>query len=227
MFLPFKTRRIGLLLSGGLDSCILLGDLLRRGYRVLPIYVESGLVWQEAELGCLRRFLEVLGSQEVEPLVVLEMPLDDIYEGHWSLTGRGVPDAGSLDEAVYLPARNALLLVKAMVCCLTCRVEDLAVGILGTSPFADAGTDFFRQFTEAMNTSLNGGLQLHRPFAGFAKQDVMELGRDLPLEWTFSCLSPRQQLHCGACNKCGERRLAFEEIGLEDPTEYASGHLFA
>lgn len=222
MCFPSEPERFGLLLSGGLDSCILLGTLLRRGHRVLPIYVRSGLIWEEAELASLRRFLDALENGGVEQLVVLEMPVRDIYQEHWSLTGRGVPDAESADEAVYLPARNALLLVKAAVCCIAHGVEDLAIGILGTSPFADAGRDFFAQFTEAMSMSLEAPLHLHRPFANARKREVMELGRGLPLEWTFSCLSPKQQLHCGQCNKCAERRLAFQEMGEEDPTQYAT-----
>ena len=222
MCFPSEPQRIGLLLSGGLDSCILLGTLLKRGHRVLPIYLESGLIWQKAELSSLRRFLGALDDQTIEPLAVLEMPVHDIYGGHWSLTGRGVPDAASSDQSVYLPARNALLLVKASVCCRVHEVEDLAIGVLGTSPFADAGPDFFAQFTKAMNMSLDAPIRLHRPFANVSKREVMELGRDLPLEWTFSCLSPRQQLHCGQCNKCAERRLAFREMGRPDYTQYAS-----
>lgn len=216
-----KSPRIGLLLSGGLDSCILLGELLQLGYQVVPMYVQSGLVWQEAELSSLREFLRVLGNDAVEPLVILDMPLDDVYGDHWSLTGCDVPDADSPDEAVYLPARNALLLVKASICCLPHRLEDLAIGILGTSPFADAGGDFFDQFSKAMSTSLSARIRLHRPFAGVTKQEVMALGQGLPLKWTFSCLSPRQQLHCGECNKCAERRQAFRQADLEDHTEYA------
>ena len=221
MFLPTDTRRIGLLLSGGLDSCILLGELVEQGYQVLPVYVESGLVWEEAELRSVKAFLRTLRSDAVEPLVVLEMPLADVYGRHWSITGTGVPKADSPDDAVYLPARNALLLIKAGLCCLSRNIENLAIGILGTSPFTDAGRDFFDHFAKAMNASLTGRIQLHRPFANASKQEVMGLGRGLPLERTFSCLSPQQQLHCGECNKCAERRLAFQEAGIEDRTEYA------
>lgn len=219
---PTNSGRIGLLLSGGLDSCILLGELLRRKHQVLPIYVQSGLIWEEAELRSLRRFLVALGSDCVEALDVLQVPVDDVYQGHWSLTGSGVPNADSPDDAVHLPARNALLSVKAALCCFRHGVENLAIGILGTSPFTDASADFFAQLARAINTSLNADFQIHRPFAEATKQDVMEMGRDLPLEWTFSCLSPQQQLHCGQCNKCAERRLAFREVGLEDPTQYAA-----
>ena len=51
-----ENSTIGLMLSGGLDSSILLGHLLREGHRVRPFYVQSQLVWQPAELavvGCL------------------------------------------------------------------------------------------------------------------------------------------------------------------------------
>ena len=104
------------------------------------------------------------------------MPLDDVYQRHWSLTGEGVPDTKSHDEAVYLPGRNALLLVKSILWCQTRGLTHLAMGILGTSPFADAGADFFEQFTGAMNIALNAGLHLHLPFAGSTKLDVMRLG---------------------------------------------------
>jgi 7-cyano-7-deazaguanine synthase len=49
----------------------------------------------------------------------------------------------------------------------------------------------------------------------------MELGRGLPLELTFSCLRPADQLHCGACNKCAERQAAFQAAGMRDGTRYA------
>jgi 7-cyano-7-deazaguanine synthase len=56
------------------------------------------------------------------------------------------------------------------------------------------------------------------------KRQVMELGRDLPLELTFSCISPVDSLHCGRCNKCAERQAAFRDAGLPDGTRYATSH---
>ena len=53
------------------------------------------------------------------------------------------------------------------------------------------------------------------------KRQVMDLGRDLPLEFTCSCIAPVNNLHCGRCNKCAERRRAFADAGMTDPTEYA------
>ncbi|MBW8885529.1 MAG: hypothetical protein JF612_12315, partial [Planctomycetia bacterium] len=76
---------IGVLASGGLDSCILIGDLLRQGRRVLPFYIRTGLVWQAEELPALARFLAAIATNQLAKLVVLDLPLVDLYEGHWSL----------------------------------------------------------------------------------------------------------------------------------------------
>ena len=48
------------LVSGGLDSAILTVDLVREFARVVPIYVRSGLRWEDAELAALRRFLSAV-----------------------------------------------------------------------------------------------------------------------------------------------------------------------
>ena len=81
-------------------------------HTVRPFYIRSGVVWQESELAALRRFIVAVGKRfggRVEELVVLELPLADLYGRHWSLTGDAVPDAASPDEAVYLPGRNATI----------------------------------------------------------------------------------------------------------------------
>ena len=54
------------------------------------------------------------------------------------------------------------------------------------------------------------------------KAEVMLLGKDLPLEWSFSCIQPIDHLHCGKCNKCAERKKAFADAGMSDPTVYRS-----
>jgi 7-cyano-7-deazaguanine synthase len=220
---PVPTATIGLLVSGGLDSSILLAHLLAGGRQVRPFYVRSGLVWQAAELRALGRYLAAVQVPALEDLVTLELPLADVYQDHWSVTGRGVPDADSLDEAVYLPGRNALLVIKAALWCARHGIEQLALAPLGSSPFADATPEFFDDFESAMNRAMAGRIRLLRPFANLGKRQVMELGRAFPLQWTFSCINPARGMHCGRCNKCAERRAAFRMIGANDPTEYVGG----
>ena len=105
-----ENRTVGVMLSGGLDSSILLGHLARQGCPVQPFYVQSRLVWQTAELRATRRLLDAIAetSPAVGRLVVLDLPLCDVYGNHWSTTGLNPPDAQSADMAVYLPGRNAL-----------------------------------------------------------------------------------------------------------------------
>jgi 7-cyano-7-deazaguanine synthase len=44
----------------------------------------------------------------------------------------------------------------------------------------------------------------------------------VPLELTLSCMQPTNGLHCGRCSKCRERRDAFREAGVVDPTPYVA-----
>lgn len=222
MALPRSKSPVGLLVSGGLDSCILLGTLVSQNRRVQPFYVRSQLVWESEEVRAVRRFREALATSLVEALVVLDLPLADLYGDHWSVTGCEPPDASSADEAVYLPGRNALLVIKAALWCQLHGIEELALGVLETNPFADATAAFFDDLQSALNCGKEGRLRIVRPLAGLNKRQVMEQGRDLPLELTFSCIAPVRGLHCGRCNKCAERSDAFERIGLEDRTEYAT-----
>ncbi len=209
------------MLSGGLDSSILLGHLLRQGHEVQPFYVRSGVVWQTAELRAVDRFVRAVHSPQMQALVVLDLPLADLYQQHWSTTGTGPPDLNSPDESVYLPGRNALLLVKPAVWCQLHGIPQLALGVLGSNPFADATPEFFADLQRALNRAPGPAIRLVQPFAQLTKREVMSLGRDLPLELTFSCVAPVGELHCGACNKCGERHAAFRWIGVKDPTQYA------
>jgi 7-cyano-7-deazaguanine synthase len=209
---------IGLLLSGGLDSSILLDYLASGGRRVRPFYVRCRTTWDEAEQRAVAAVLEVVGP--TDPLVVFEMPLGDLYGEHWSLTGQNVPQADTPDEAVYLPGRNIVLAVKPALWCAMHGIEELALAVLKTNPFADATDDFFRELGELIGRSVGRTIRLSKPFGRLTKQEVMERGRNLPLERTFSCIAPITGRHCGRCNKCAERKQAFRSIALEDLTEY-------
>jgi 7-cyano-7-deazaguanine synthase len=213
---------LAILVSGGLDSAILLGEALRDTAAVHPLYVRHGLAWEQAELGHLRRFLEAVSCPALRPLQVLEMPVADLYGSHWSLTGRDVPDADSPDKAVFLPGRNVLLLGKAMLWCHLHGVPAVALAPLHSNPFPDATPEFFDRYEEIVNQGIGGAVQILRPYGGLDKTEVMRRGRGLPLERTFSCIRPAVGRHCGRCNKCAERRRAFADAGMADPTDYES-----
>ena len=212
---------VAVLASGGLDSSILVAHLLDLGHDVTPVYVRFGLSWEDVEIRHLRTFLGSLASRPPKPLVVLDLPVIDTYGAHWSVTGRGVPDKSSSDEAVYLPGRNLLLLAKATVWCAVNEIRTVALGTLAANPFPDADAEFFGTFASLASRALGRPLDVATPFAGRAKRDVLKMGRSLPVALTFSCIAPVASNHCGSCNKCGERQQAFACLGIADTTQYA------
>lgn len=212
---------VGVLASGGLDSCVLVADLLRRGCCVHPFYVRCGLAWEREELASLRAFLRAIFRPRLAPLKIFDLPLADLYGGHWSIAGREVPEAGTPDEAVYLPGRNALLCIKPVLWCGMHGIERLALATLAGNPFSDATDDFFRRFETTLTLATGKRVAIEHPYSAMRKADVVLLGRESPLELTLSCIAPDGGVHCGACNKCDERQRAFAEAGVVDQTVYA------
>ncbi len=215
----------GLLLSGGIDSAVLLDQLLDRGWRVVPFYVRMGCVWEDCELEAVHHYLAAVAGPLLKELVTLDMPLDDLCPDHWSMSGADVPDAASADEAVFLPGRNPLLLLKPALWCWMHGIEHLALATLAGNPFDDATPKFFRRFEAMLHEATGARVTISQPFDRLPKHRVLEIGRHLPLELTFSCLAPEGGLHCGRCNKCAERRKAFRQLRAVDPTRYASEEL--
>jgi 7-cyano-7-deazaguanine synthase len=219
MFTPSK-EPLAVLVSGGLDSAILLGEALRFHPVVQPLYVRCGLYWEEAERHALGLFLKAMPVPNLRPVHELHMPVADLYDSHWSLTGHNVPDARSPDEAVFLPGRNVLLLAKAILWCHLHDVPAVALAPLESNPFPDANPAFFAAYQAVVNEAVDGHVRVLQPYLGLQKVDVLKRGSGFPLQWTFSCLRPMMHLHCGACNKCAERRKGFADAGLADPTVY-------
>jgi 7-cyano-7-deazaguanine synthase len=231
-------KEIAVLVSGGMDSCILLADLSQSYDKVHPLYIKKGLLWEGVELYWLRRFLTALrsrtarslrsvskrastrGPYPVQKIRILKLPIQDLYSGHWSITGQDVPDYETGDPSVYLPGRNLLLLAKAVLFCEMNQINRLALGPLKGNPFPDSSKSFFQSFQKTASLALNSRITIITPFLHLSKTEVIQKGRRLPLELTFSCIQPVDKNHCGMCNKCAERQRAFEKAGIVDKTVY-------
>jgi len=216
----FSLEKISVLASGGLDSSVLVADLAG-GAEVYPVYVRCGLKWEEMELGGLRLFLDALKNPNVKALTVLSLPTAAIYGDHWSLSGAGVPDADAPDEEVLIPGRNILLIGLAAVWCSVNNISRIAIGSLDGNPFPDATPEFFDSFSRALGIGLGHSLRIEAPFRKLHKEEIIKRFKDLPLELTLTCMAPQHGLHCGQCNKCRERQLAFQKAGVADRTAYA------
>jgi 7-cyano-7-deazaguanine synthase len=219
---PHPDSPLAVLVSGGLDSAVLLAEAARAYPVVYPVYVRTGLLWEGVERDYLARFLEAVRTPALRPLVCLDQPVRDVYGDHWSLTGVGVPAAGTPDEDVFLPGRNVLLLAKSLLWCHLHGVPEIALAPLAVNPFPDATPEFFAQMAGVVNRSVGGTVRVVRPFCELHKTDVIRRGAAYPLAHTFSCIRPADGLHCGRCSKCHERRVAFAQAGTPDPTRYAA-----
>ncbi len=220
---PVRRGSVCALVSGGLDSSVLLRDLLRRHRTVQPLYVRAGMAWEEAEIDSLRSFLRTLRSPRLQAPRFVDLPMRDVYGDHWSVSGRGVPGFRAPDESSYLPGRNLALLVKAGTFCALHGIPVIASGILHANPFPDATPAFFRAVERALSEGLGTALRIRTPYGGLSKADVVRRGRDLRLDLTLSCARPRGGRHCGRCSKCAERMKAFRRAGVSDATVYVDG----
>ena len=211
------------LFSAGLDSAVLAAQEARRGL-VHPVYVSAGLAWEAAELAALERLLVTQPFAALAPLERLTFTVTDLYPpSHWAL--RGTPPAfDTPDEDVYLTGRNVALLAKSAIYCAQRGIGRIVLGPLAGNPFPDATRQFFDTMARALSLGLAHALTIETPFADRHKDDVIRLGMELgvPLELTLSCMNPQQGLHCGQCSKCRERRDAFRDAGITDPTVYAT-----
>jgi len=225
--LPPNPTISAVLLSGGLDSAVLLAEEAARG-AVQPIYVSVGLAWERAERAATYRLLaECAKDRGVAPLVVLNVDMTDVYPArHWALEGRP-PGYHTPDEDVYLVGRNIVLLGKAGVFCATAGIERLVLGTLGHNPFPDATPAFREAMATALSLGLGRPLHIEAPYAQSNKADVVRRGLHVGVRFdlTLSCMNPVSTSgfarHCGLCSKCRERHDAFVEAAVSDPTDYA------
>ena len=215
--------RSAVLLSGGLDSAVLLAVEQDAGHEVWPLHVQSGLAWEAAEARAIARLLAAPPFEgRSHAVTVLSVDMRDVYpSGHWAVAGRP-PAYDQPDEDVYLEGRNITLTTKAGVLAARLGIDRLVLGPLAGNPFPDATPEFFDAMSNALSLGLGHPLRIAAPLAHLHKEDVVRMGAALgvPLALTRSCMSPLPDGHCGACNKCRERREAFQLAGVEDPTTY-------
>jgi 7-cyano-7-deazaguanine synthase len=210
---------VAVLLSGGLDSAVLLWHAAAEA-DVQPIYVRAGLAWEADERRIVDRLLRAPAiAPHVQPLASLQVDMRDVYTtAHWAVRGEP-PGYHTADEDVYLAGRNVILLSKAAVFMARSMIQRVMIGTLAGNPFPDATAEFFASMQCSLTLGLGAPIHIEAPFSSMHKADVIRLGQTLgvPFDLTLSCMQPRHGRHCGNCSKCRERADAFREAEVPDP----------
>jgi len=220
--MPTPEPTVAVLFSGGLDSGVLVAQAARTA-TVQPIYVSVGLAWEVQERAMAEQLLASPPFQaRVYPMATLRVDMRDVYPpSHWAIRGEA-PAFDTPDEDVYLEGRNIVLLSKASVFMARANISRVLMGPLAGNPFPDASAAFFDAMARALSIGLATPVSIEAPFAAMHKSDVVKLGQTLGVsfELTLSCMQPSNGRHCGRCSKCRERRDAFIEADVPDPTSY-------
>ncbi len=80
-----------------------------------------------------------------------------------------------------------------------------------------------RSMADAIRLGTYAQVEILRPFIRLTKAQIAARGHKLGVDFanTWSCYKGGE-LHCGTCGTCVERREAFLDARLPDPTTYAN-----
>ena len=217
--------RIVAVVSGGIDSVTMAHHLAAEGHDLQVLAVDYGQRHCK-ELRFAAAAAERLGAPYQE--VVLNS-LRSVMRGS-SLTDPSVavprPDRPVGGNPDIVPNRNAVLLSVAFALAVTVQADAVAFGVMAedVGP-SDTSPEFLRLFLEMERVATRGSLapevELLAPLIGLPKTGVVALGEKLGVAWdqTWTCFRG-EEVHCGACAACVERRGAFADLGITDPTVY-------
>lgn len=146
--------------------------------------------------------------------------------------GIPVPDghyAADNMAVTVVPGRNAVMLtaLAGMAASLTEESENVnlvaAVHAGDHAIYRDCRPEFIAAIQNAIRTGVGDNISVWAPFVHQTKTDIARtaaaIGAPVGLSW--SCYKGGE-VHCGTCGTCVERKEAFRNAGLADPTEYAS-----
>ena len=217
------------LLSGGLDSMVAAGIARERGFRLLALTVDYNQR-HRIELDAAARIAAALGAERH-----IVLPLDLTAFGGSALTADiDVPKGGVGDDipVTYVPARNTIFLSLALGWAEAAGARHIFIGVnaLDYSGYPDCRPEFIRGFEDLAALATKAGdegdrFRIEAPLLTLSKTDIAReaarLGLDAGMSW--SCYDPTpDDAHCGLCDSCRLRALAFREAELPDPTRYAA-----
>ena len=221
-----KTKAV-IIASGGIDSSTLLYKMVNEGFSVYALTFIYGQ----------RHLKEIKSAEIISQQLGVEHKVVDISSMNQLLQGSALTDS-SVDvpevpetaehfdtlKSTIVPNRNAIFLSIAIGYATSIGANHVFFG----AHFSDRGVypDCRKEFVDAFEVSErlatdNPNLVIDAPFVDSDKSEIVKLGSELgvPFEQTWTCYKGGE-LHCGVCSSCRERKRAFIESGVDDPTGY-------
>jgi 7-cyano-7-deazaguanine synthase len=212
------------LLSGGMDSVTALYAARRDHEVVGAISFDYGSKHNAVEL---RHAAWHCAQMRLRYDVVALPFVNELFTSDLLQSGGDIPDGHYEEESMkrtVVPFRNGIML--AIACGVAESREAEALIIAAHSGDHAIYPDCREPFMQGMATAMREGtyprIELLRPFIDMTKAQIAKLGHELGIDFgqTWSCYKGGE-LHCGSCGTCVERREAFIDAGLADPTTYA------
>jgi len=206
-------------LSGGPDSATVAYWAKKQGYQIYPITFNYGqIAVKETEYA--RKIAEKLGATTK---IIDLSALKEIFSGVTSLCNTEIPLTAEFSAPIIVPFRNAIFLSAAVAYAVTIGADKIFYGAHGSDePFyPDCRREFYEAFEKAAMLGTGENISIQAPFSGKRKSEVIKEGAKVgvPFELTWSCYRDATK-HCGRCESCVNRKKAFQEAGIADPTKY-------
>jgi 7-cyano-7-deazaguanine synthase len=226
MRVPTDLPRAVVLVSGGMDSAVVLAIAREQGFEPYALSVRYGQR-HTSELDAADRVSNALGAIAHKTVVV-----DLRSIGGSALTDDiDVPDAGGPGIPVtYVPARNTIMLSLALGWAEVLGAADLFCGVnaVDYSGYPDCRPEFIEAFERLANVATKAGvegagLRIHAPLLTMSKADIVREGLRLGVDFaqTVSCYrADADGRACGHCDACRLRADGFAAAGVPDPTRY-------
>ncbi|WP_434029779.1 7-cyano-7-deazaguanine synthase QueC [[Pseudomonas] boreopolis] len=220
-------KKAVVLLSGGMDSAVVVAMAREQGFEVHALSVRYGQR-HTSELAAAARVAQSLGVAEHK---VVDVDLRSI--GGSALTADiDVPDAGGPGIPVtYVPARNTIMLSLALGWAEVLGANDLFCGVnaVDYSGYPDCRPEFVAAFEALANLATKAGvegagLRVHAPLQYLSKAEIVREGVRLGVDFglTVSCYrADGDGRACGHCDACRLRAAGFADAGIDDPTRYS------
>ena len=214
--------------SGGLDSVCTCAYLKSR-YDLYGISFSYG---QRAspEIKSARKFAKILGLKEHKIIDIGFMR--DLYSGTNVLTDSKTKLPAKFEYSIVVPIRNAVFLSIATAWAFSLKASLVALGAhKGDKNYPDCRPSFSKKIESAFNEGEIDGIKMGirkavkiwSPYQkNLAKSDMIKKGYKVlgnSIFTTWSCYS-NKKFHCGKCESCNNRKLAFASAKIKDKTKY-------